>query len=64
MIARINKGQDIKSVDTIEIDVSVDEKFTISFDKIKGLVVNKTQYGSGEGNIKITPHVSNEISIK
>ena len=52
-----------QNVRNIIIEMNADKHFTISVDPNRGIVINKTNH-EGEGELIITPHVSNEISIK
>lgn len=64
MKINIDKTESFIDVNKVVIQTNEDVEFTISIDKFGNLVVNKQQYGDGDGNINIIPRVSNEISLK
>jgi len=48
----------------IKIELSDDVEFTIEITKFGELEINKQQFGEGTSAIKITPCVSNEITVE
>lgn len=50
-------------VSSVKVVLNKDEEFSISLNNFNELVINKIQFGSGDGAITIKPSVSNEIRI-
>lgn len=63
MTIRIKEQEVVVETDKVTVLLN-DVEFIFSINKFNELVVNKQQYGEGEGSIIITPRVSNEIIIK
>ena len=49
---------------TITIFISEDIRLVLSLDNEGYLVINKSNFGSGDGALQIVPSVSNQIKIK
>lgn len=62
MQVSINREQDVKEVSTVTVIIA-DVTFRISVNKFDELVINKMQYGDGEGAMVIKPSVGNEIRV-
>lgn len=61
---QIQLDREVNTIEATNITIMVnDVEFRISVNKFNELVVNKTQYGEGEGSIVIKPSVSNEIKL-
>ena len=62
MKIQIDRESVVKEVTTITVLVN-DVEFAISVNQFNELVVNKSQFGEGEGSIVIKPSVSNLIYL-
>jgi hypothetical protein len=62
MKIQIDREKEISEINNVTVLIH-DVEFRISVNQFNELIINKAQYGAGEGSIIIKPSTSNQIYI-